>query len=505
MQVNIKAVTGKIFPLTIEDSATTEDLKQMIQENFSFPIESQTLVFKGQNLENKTPLKDYSIEDDSTLMLFIKNEQMNDEDGEHPKTSESENRVVTSENSLEKQENDPLTIETKDNQQKLGQSEELREESCEEPFPEQLEELCAMGFDRDKSRTALIAALGDMTSAVEYVMSGIPKDLAEMAESQSKRFLSEKGKNKSGKVEAPQKTPQEIEEEERKVDEEQLEKSGILNEFEAEHGKFFDGSVIRQLSHEQKMQLAAMLGEAPLPWQSYDLKKTKENEGKSNRKGNLDVLSEQSSSLSLSTSDESLRHKASSSHSSQPSHESISSHPLLDELRTHPQLLQLRQFLFQHPTSLPLLLEYLSETAAPLVLEITKNPRLFVEIALGLSKEAIEASKKEAESVQQMVERAKTEEKERKEKEERKAMEERKEKEKEHDSNKGSGQGAKGDGKGSSAKTDEMSEKQGLTEEDKSKVQQIVEMVGVSEEQATATFIASGKNLEAAINILLDA
>ena len=62
-------LTGKIITLWVERDDTTETIKLKIQEKEGIPIDQQQLMFGEEQLKDGYTLRDYKIEDDSTLCL----------------------------------------------------------------------------------------------------------------------------------------------------------------------------------------------------------------------------------------------------------------------------------------------------------------------------------------------------------------------------------------------------------------------------------------------------
>lgn len=65
-------IDGKCSIITIQLENAVLRLKEMIQQNFGYPIAEQRLVFKGKNLENLRKLCEYNIEEYSTIHFCLK-------------------------------------------------------------------------------------------------------------------------------------------------------------------------------------------------------------------------------------------------------------------------------------------------------------------------------------------------------------------------------------------------------------------------------------------------
>ena len=71
MQIFAKTPTGKHITLDVEPTDRIEYVKSKIQYKEGIPTEQQKLVFAGKVLENGNTLQDYSIQKDSTLLIYI--------------------------------------------------------------------------------------------------------------------------------------------------------------------------------------------------------------------------------------------------------------------------------------------------------------------------------------------------------------------------------------------------------------------------------------------------
>jgi ubiquitin len=67
MKIFIKTLTGKTFPLDVEDTDTILSVKQKIQDTDGHPVDMQRLIFAGQQVEDDRTLRDYNIQNEATV------------------------------------------------------------------------------------------------------------------------------------------------------------------------------------------------------------------------------------------------------------------------------------------------------------------------------------------------------------------------------------------------------------------------------------------------------
>ena len=74
MQIHVNTLTGENITLEVEPGDLIENVKTMIQDEENIPCYKQKLIFDGMDLQNGHTLADYSISEESTLYLEVRNQ-----------------------------------------------------------------------------------------------------------------------------------------------------------------------------------------------------------------------------------------------------------------------------------------------------------------------------------------------------------------------------------------------------------------------------------------------
>lgn len=72
MQIFVKDMTGEMIPLVVESSDTIADVKEKMLDINGIPVQDQVLFYGGELTNDLSTLADYDIEENSTLVYFIR-------------------------------------------------------------------------------------------------------------------------------------------------------------------------------------------------------------------------------------------------------------------------------------------------------------------------------------------------------------------------------------------------------------------------------------------------
>ena len=71
MNIKIKTLTGKIINVTIQHDYSINEIKQHVQEMEGIDPNQMKILYNGEILDNDAKIKDYNINQHSTLHLVL--------------------------------------------------------------------------------------------------------------------------------------------------------------------------------------------------------------------------------------------------------------------------------------------------------------------------------------------------------------------------------------------------------------------------------------------------
>ena len=71
MQILIKTLLDKIFPIDVELSDTIQIVYTKIEEKEQIPSDQQWLIFDGKHLDDEKTLSEYNVQNNSTIYLMV--------------------------------------------------------------------------------------------------------------------------------------------------------------------------------------------------------------------------------------------------------------------------------------------------------------------------------------------------------------------------------------------------------------------------------------------------
>jgi UV excision repair protein RAD23 len=163
MKVILKTLKQVPYELNFEsDEITVETLKALTESTHNIEADSIKLVFNGVVLKNECTLKSYNILEGNVIILMITKTKVINKPVEKVEEKKDEKKEEKVEEKVEKK------------AEKVEKTEK-KVEKVEKDYTSEIATLVDMGFPKDYSETAIKAAKGNVTIAIEYLYNGIPE------------------------------------------------------------------------------------------------------------------------------------------------------------------------------------------------------------------------------------------------------------------------------------------------------------------------------------------
>lgn len=172
MKITIKSLKQVIYPVEVEsDQIDVLDLKKKIEEIHNFDHKTINLVFNGSKLIDSKKLCEYNIKDENILVMMsskVKPVNVNTIPVEESKKEEK----------LETQTNK----NTAGNLPNVSNVAQPQQPKPKKEYKDEVKMLTDMGFPKSESESAINAAKGNISLAIEFLSSGIPENLPQESE-----------------------------------------------------------------------------------------------------------------------------------------------------------------------------------------------------------------------------------------------------------------------------------------------------------------------------------
>jgi UV excision repair protein RAD23 len=180
--------TLKQVPHEVEfesDSITIKELKDLTEKKHNIQADTIKLVFNGVVLKDESSIASYNITDGNVLVMMVtKTKAHNKPVVEEPKEIKSTTTTTTNTSNINTgiSNNQPLnnqtTVPLNNNLNTGGVKTSTQPQTQTQPnYTNEINSLVEMGFPKDYSETAIKAARGNVTLAIEFLYNGIPENL----------------------------------------------------------------------------------------------------------------------------------------------------------------------------------------------------------------------------------------------------------------------------------------------------------------------------------------
>lgn len=177
--------TLKQVPHEVEfesDSITIKELKDLTEKKHNIQADSIKLVFNGVVLKDESTVASYNINDGNVLVMMVsKTKAVNKPVVEEPKEQKTTTTTTTTTNNINSgigNNTQPIISQTTVPTNNLNTGGVSNTQTQPQPnYTNEINSLVEMGFPKDYSETAIKAARGNVTLAIEFLYNGIPENL----------------------------------------------------------------------------------------------------------------------------------------------------------------------------------------------------------------------------------------------------------------------------------------------------------------------------------------
>ena len=172
MKLTIKSLKQLVYPIEVEsDQIEVLELKKKIEETHQFDHKTVNLVFNGSKLLDNKKLFEYNIKDDNVIIMMSSKVKPVNVNVNPPEESKKEEKV---ENEANK--NKPESTSTNLNQN-VQQPQIQSQPKPKKDYSNESNMLQDMGFAKTEADSAINAAKGNVSLAIEFLSNGhIPED-----------------------------------------------------------------------------------------------------------------------------------------------------------------------------------------------------------------------------------------------------------------------------------------------------------------------------------------
>lgn len=183
MKITLKNLQQQTFTIDIEPDQTVKSLKEQIEalKGAEYPASGQKLIYSGKILSDEQPLSDYEIDEKKFIVVMVsKPKVVAPPAASAPATStpappQAKSPTPPPPKAPESQPSSTPAAPAVSVGSAVAESVLLRGPEYERT----VEQIMAMGYERPQVEQALRASFNNPERAVEYLLSGIPPELAQ--------------------------------------------------------------------------------------------------------------------------------------------------------------------------------------------------------------------------------------------------------------------------------------------------------------------------------------
>jgi UV excision repair protein RAD23 len=172
MKLIIKTIKGEIFHVEVEPTDKIVDVKQKLNAEKGFEVAQQKLILRGKNAEDNVTLSDLGVKEGDFMVVMVSKKPA----GQPQAQPQAQPQTQPSQPVEQKIEAPSTQMQT----ESVGSQPQGGQPAGNEGFlfgdslNKTIDEICTMGFEREKVVQAMKAAYNNPDRAIEYLFNGIP-------------------------------------------------------------------------------------------------------------------------------------------------------------------------------------------------------------------------------------------------------------------------------------------------------------------------------------------
>jgi UV excision repair protein RAD23 len=179
MKLTIKSLKQLVYPIEVEsDQIEVLDLKKKIEESHQFDHKTVNLVFNGSKLLDNKKLCEYNIKDENVIIMMSSKVKPVNVNVNPPEESKKEEKVENkAESNTNTNSNSTSMNLNQNNQAQSHQTQPQAQPKPKKDYSNESKMLQDMGFAKSEADSAINAAKGNVSLAIEFLSNGhIPED-----------------------------------------------------------------------------------------------------------------------------------------------------------------------------------------------------------------------------------------------------------------------------------------------------------------------------------------
>lgn len=164
------------------EDATVKDVKDLTEKKYNFPAETIKLVFNGNVLKDESKLKESNINDGNVIVMMFSKAKVQNKAPVVEEKPQEKNETVTTNTTTTVPTSTTVnnnTVPSSNINTGVNPNPKVAQNTSQNQpdYTNEVNTLVEMGFPKEYSETAIKAAKGNVTLAIEFLYNGIPDNL----------------------------------------------------------------------------------------------------------------------------------------------------------------------------------------------------------------------------------------------------------------------------------------------------------------------------------------